>query len=154
MFTAAGCTNVRTYIQSGNVVFDAPAKVASKIAAVIAAEISKTFGFDTTLVMRTAAELAEAASKHPFHKPGIEDTKLAVLFLADEPHPDHVSALDPNRSPCDVYVVRGRDIFSYYPNGAGNSKLTNAYFDSRLKTVSTGRNWRTVQTLHEMASGK
>ena len=153
MFVGAGCSNVRTYIQSGNVVFDAPARVASKIAAVVAAEIEKKFGFKTTLVIRSAEEL-EAASRHPFHAPGVSEDHLAVMFLADLPAPERVAALDPDRSPHDRFIVQGREIFGHYPNGQGQSKLTNAYFDSKLKTVSTGRNWRTVQTLLQMARGK
>ncbi len=153
IFVAAGGTNVRTYIQSGNVVFDAPPKQAAKIGLTVAGEIKKRFGFETTLVLRTATELADAVARHPFRKPGIDDTRIAVMFLADLPTAERVASLDPERSPGDQYVVDGREIFAHLPNGFGKSKLTNAYFDSKLKTVSTGRNWRTVQTLLEMAGG-
>ena len=64
-----------------------------------------------------------------------------------------VAALDPNRSPGDQYLVRGREIYLCCPNGMGKTKLTNDYFESRLGTPSTARNWRTVLTLLEMASG-
>ena len=62
-----------------------------------------------------------------------------------------VKSLDPNRSPGDEYVVKGREIYLWLPNGFGRSKLSNAYFDSKLATVSTARNWRTVLKLTEMA---
>jgi uncharacterized protein (DUF1697 family) len=62
-----------------------------------------------------------------------------------------VAALDPLRSPPDAYAVRGREIYLQCPNGVGSTKLTNAYFDSRLATISTGRNWRTVLKLFELA---
>ena len=62
-----------------------------------------------------------------------------------------MAALDPRRSPSDAFAVRGREIYLQFPNGVANTKLTNAYFDSRLATISTGRNWRTVLKLFELA---
>jgi uncharacterized protein (DUF1697 family) len=75
------------------------------------------------------------------------------MFLADKPSQAHVDTLDPHRSPPDEFIVQGQEIFLRLPNGAGNSKLTNAYFDSKLATISTSRNWRTVNTLLEMMGG-
>jgi uncharacterized protein (DUF1697 family) len=75
------------------------------------------------------------------------------MFLADKPSKAHVDTLDPHRSPPDEFIVQGQEIFLRLPNGAGNSKLTNAYFDSKLATISTSRNWRTVNTLLEMMGG-
>ncbi|HZN92159.1 MAG TPA: hypothetical protein VFB81_05620, partial [Myxococcales bacterium] len=76
---------------------------------------------------------------------------LHVVFLADPPPPAKVAALDPARSPPDEFQVRGREIYLRCPNGFGRTKLSNAYFDSKLGTISTVRNWRTVLTLAEMA---
>ena len=78
---------------------------------------------------------------------------LHVMFLKNEPTPERVNALDPGRSPGDSYLVEGREIFLLLPNGVANSKLTNAYFDSKLAVISTSRNWRTVKTLREMMEG-
>jgi uncharacterized protein (DUF1697 family) len=74
------------------------------------------------------------------------------VFLADVPTSIRASALDPERSPPDEFVVQGREVFLRLPNGVARSQLTNAYFDSKLGTVSTLRNWRTVLTLLELAS--
>ena len=76
-----------------------------------------------------------------------------VSFLRDLPTPDQVASLDPDRSPPDRFVVVGPDIYLHVLTGAADTKLTNAYFDSRLKTVSTARNWRTVNKLLEMMRG-
>jgi uncharacterized protein (DUF1697 family) len=84
--------------------------------------------------------------------PGAEN-HLHVLFLADQPGAAAVASLDPDRSPPDAFVVRGREIYLRCPNGVGTTKLTNAWFDSRLATISTGRNWRTVLKLFELAKG-
>ena len=75
------------------------------------------------------------------------------MFLADLPAASKIETLDPQRSPGDEYIVRGREIYLRLPNGVAGSKLTNAYFDSKLATTSTSRNWRTVTKLLEMMKG-
>ena len=75
----------------------------------------------------------------------------APATAPDQPDAGRVATLDPLRSPPDAFVVRGREIYLQCPNGVGNTKLTNAWFDSKLATISTGRNWRTVTTLFNMA---
>lgn len=65
----------------------------------------------------------------------------------------HVAQLDPGRSPPDEFLVRGREVYLHCPNGLGRSKLTNQYFDAKLATTSTVRNWKTVLKLLELAAG-
>jgi uncharacterized protein (DUF1697 family) len=150
MFERAGCTNVRSYIQSGNVVFIAAEKVAMGLSAVIEKAIRTRFKYDAPVVLRSAAELATVARKNPYLAAGAEPKSLYVAFLASAPPSASVAGLDPKRSPPDEFVVKGRDVYLRLPNGAGKSKLTNAYFDSKLGTTSTIRNWATVQRLLEM----
>lgn len=150
LFEKAGCERVRTYIASGNVVFDAPTKVASKLADVVAAAIEKQFGLRVPVVIRSADEMARVARENPFLK--MEADSLFVMFLAVVPNPKAVAGLDAERSPGDRFQVRGRDIFMTLTTGAADTKLTNAYFDAKLKTVSTSRNWRTVLKLVEMCA--
>jgi uncharacterized protein (DUF1697 family) len=151
IFVAAGCADVRTYIQSGNVVCKAPTKVTKELPTAIATAFLKQWGYRIPIVMRTADELDDVCHNNPFLKAGREPDSLHVAFLADVPEPARVSALDPKRSPPDELVVRGRDIYLRLPNGVARSKLTNAYFDATLRTTSTLRNWRTVLQLLEMA---
>ena len=73
------------------------------------------------------------------------------MFLRDAPTAAQVASLDPARSPGDAFTVRGRDVYLHCPNGFGRTKLTNEYFDRKLATVSTVRNWKTVLTLLAMA---
>ncbi len=84
---------------------------------------------------------------------GAAENKLHVSFLADVPAAANVQQLDPNRSPGDSFILLGREIYFHLPNGMGRTKLTSQYFDSRLKTIGTGRNWRTVQQLYAMMNG-
>ena len=152
MFDDAGCEGVRTYIQSANVLFRADPKVAEEIPTLISASIQRGFGYEIPVVTRRAADLEAVVQANPFVQAGAETDKLHVVFLADPPDTEHVEALDPNRSPPDEFAVRGREIYLHCPNGMARSKLTNAYFDSRLSTVSTMRNWKTVRKLIELAA--
>ena len=147
IFAAAGCTDVRTYIQSGNVVFSAGARVAGRVADVVARGITEKFGYRVPVVMRSAAELRRAAKCNPFLKSGVDEKSLHVAFLAQSPSKALVAALDPERSPGDSFAVRGREVYLHLPNGVARTKLTNAYLDATLGTVSTVRNWRTVLKL-------
>ncbi|MDP1922832.1 MAG: DUF1697 domain-containing protein [Myxococcales bacterium] len=141
LFTKAGAMNVQTYLQSGNVVFDA--KTAPAIVERVRSAIETKFGFDVPMVVRSGDALDGVVASNPF-----DDVEHAhVVFLADAPMPAQVKALDPNRSPGDRFVVRGGDVFLHLPNGVARTKLSNAWFDSQLKTVSTVRNWKTVLAL-------
>ena len=148
LFREAGCEDVRTYIQSGNVLFRAGTTLAEAIPSLISASIESRFGYRVPVVTRTARDLRAIVEANPF----AEADKLLVLFLADAPNPEQVEALDPNRSPGDDFAVVGREVFLHCPNGFARSKLTNSYFDSVLSTTSTGRNWRTVGKLLELAT--
>jgi uncharacterized protein (DUF1697 family) len=149
MFEKAGCTDVKNYIQSGNVVFTASPNVAKSIASVIAKEIEKRFKLTVPVVIRSHGEIRVVVSSNPFLKAGVDVERLHVVFLKDRPSKETAEILDPNRSPGDSFVVHGADIFLSITSAA-KTKLTNAYLDSKLKTVSTGRNWRTVLKLHAM----
>ncbi len=149
--SAAKCRNVRTYIQSGNVVFTAPANVAKGLALSLARNIEARFGFPVPVVLRSHEQLAQVARNNPFLKAGKPEATLHVSFLADEPAAEAIAKLDPNRSPGDEFRVIGSEIYFCFPNGAGNTKLTSSYLDSRLKTVGTTRNWATVLKLVEMS---
>jgi uncharacterized protein (DUF1697 family) len=151
MFVAAGASDVRTLIQSGNVVCRAPNGVAKRLSSAVSAAILEGHGYRVPVIMRTASELAEVVKSNPFLRGGADPGTLHVAFLLDVPTPARVSALDPKRSPPDELTVRGRDIYLRLPGGVAPSKLTNAYFDATLGTTSTVRNWRTVLKLIELA---
>lgn len=126
---------------------------------VIAARIEEELGLHVPVVLRSSGELAAVMERNPFldrRSSGrvSHDRAMHVMFLRDEPLPELVETLDPERSPPDEYAVIGREVYLLCPNGVARSKLTNAWVDRKLRTVSTStsRNWRTVRTLHEMAS--
>jgi uncharacterized protein (DUF1697 family) len=152
---ACGGRDVRTYIQSGNVVFGASAGTDEKtLASKLAKRIAADHGLAIPVVLRTAAELAQVAERNPFLAAGKAIETLYVMFLADTPGKAAIATLDPRRSPPDELAVVGREVYLHLPNGAGRSKLTNAYLDSKLQTVSTARNWRTLLALIEMTRAR
>lgn len=150
IFERACCARVRSYIQSGNIVLEAEPELAVGLEARVSAEIEKRFRLRVPVMLRTARELRAVARKNPLLEAGASVESLHVIFLADDPGKSRAATLDPDRSPPDTFVVRGREIHVSCPNGVGRSKLTNAWFDAKLGTVSTGRNWRTVLKLVEM----
>lgn len=153
LFVDAGASDVRTYIQSGNVIYAASASIAARIPQLVERAIVARCGFEAPVQSRTLDELRAAASTNPLHEDGADPTTLAVMFLARAPTANQIASLEPDRSPGDSFVVRGREIYLSCPNGFARSKLTNAWFDARLATIGTSRNWRTVTKLVELAGG-
>jgi uncharacterized protein (DUF1697 family) len=153
LFTKAGCTDVKAYIQSGNLVFRAKPELAPRLPALIAKAIAGRFGIRVPVVVRAADELRLVTENNPFLRNRADVARLHVGFLADRPSAARVAALDPDRSPPDEFVVRGREVYLHTPNGIARSKLTNQYFDSKLATVCTVRNWKTVLKMRELSGG-
>ena len=150
LFDGAGCTNAQSYIQSGNIVFRASPAVAARIPAVIAKAVTERFGFEAPVLVRSDEDLARVAKENPFLGAGADEALLHVAFLAESPGAAQVAALDAGRSPPDEFTVRGREIYLRCPNGMARTRLTNQYFDAKLSTTSTMRNWRTVLKLLDM----
>ena len=151
IFEAAGCSEVKTYIQSGNVVFRAAPAAAVKLPALLTKAIEKELGLRIPLVLRTGQELEQVARRNPFLAQGVSEDLVQVMFLADAPSATAAGSLDPTRSPPNEFRLIGREIYLHCPNGMARTKLSNAWFDSKLKTVSTSRNWRTVLKLLELS---
>ncbi len=149
VFSAVGCTGVKTYIQSGNVVFEAAPNLIERVPELVARAIGQRFDIATALIVRSSNELQQVATSNPFDTSG-DPRFLQVAFLDDIPGAEAVAGLDPERSPQDVFAVRGRNVYLHYPNGTARSKLTNEHLTRQLQTASTMRNWRTVLALLEM----
>ena len=150
IFSAAGYSAVQTYIQSGNVVFEAEQDLAGRTPEIVTESIRRRFGYETVVVVRSREELRQVAASNPFDTSG-DPRFLQVAFLGDTPDAEAVSRLDPQRSPPDAFAVRGRHVYLHYPAGVARSKLTNEYLAAQLQPASTMRNWRTVLRLLELA---
>ncbi len=152
-FLDAGCSDAQSYIQSGNVIFRAPPSLVARVPTRVVSAITKRFGIEARIVVRSASELPRVVEDNPYLHTRTDVASFHVAFLAEAPSAERVAALDPDRSPPDQFAVRGREIYLALPHGTARSKLTNQYFDSKLGTTSTLRNWRTVLKLRELTGG-
>lgn len=152
VYGSLGLTAVQTYVQSGNVVFRTKDRNLIKLAQQLEDGIEEEFGFRPAVVLRTTAELRQVIVANPFAKrEGIEPNKLLVTFLAVEPSPAGCQELAKIKADAEELHLVGREIYIYFPNGMGRSKLPWARIDQAVKTSGTGRNWNTVTKLLEMA---
>ena len=129
--------------------FDAVPDLVERVPELVTQAINQRFGFSTEVIVRSSKELRQVATSNPFDTSG-DPRFLSVAFLENTPSAEAVSQIDPERSPQDVFAVRGRNVYLHYPNGVARSKLTNEYLATQLQTASTMRNWRTVLALLEM----
>ena len=138
-FAAMGCSDVRTYVQSGNVVFATAPDTHGALTRKIEEGIRRDFGFSVVVILRTAKELQKIVKTNPFlSEEGIEPAKLHVTFLARPPIKTTLRLI-------------GREIYLYCPDGYGRTKLSTSAFEKRLSVGATTRNWRTTTVLGEMA---
>jgi uncharacterized protein (DUF1697 family) len=152
LFAALGAADVTTYVQSGNVVFTSNERDASKLSRAISARIRRDMGHDVTVLLRTKAELAKVVAANPFAKRSADPKTLHVTFLADKPDRERVQNIPALMSGDDEFTISGREVFLRCPNGYGRTKLNNTFFEKKLDVAATTRNWKTVQTLLELAS--
>jgi len=150
IFTAAGCKDVKTYIQSGNVVFRAAPAVVKTLTKKISAAIEKQHGLRIPVVLFSFQELAAAVKQNPFATKASDEKVLHMYFLGEEPAKEKIAGLDTNRSLGDSFHAKGRSIYLHLPQGMARTKLTNVYFDKQLGTICTARNWTTTLKLLAM----
>jgi len=152
LLESLGFQQVRTYIQSGNVVFKAGRGSSLQISKKIEERIAEEFGIRVPVVTRTSAEMGSVIDGNPFLKTeGIDLTKLHVTFLSKAPDPAALKRLEPLAVEPDQFRWCGREIYLYCPNGYGNTKLSNNAIEKMLSATATTRNWNTVNKLYEMS---
>lgn len=151
-----GFSNVETYIQSGNVIFELDQKLSNvDLEERIQKGIAETFGFDVPIIVRTADDWSESIANNPFWKEKDADIeKLHLTMLKEEPSYELVKKIKELRFLPDRFEILGKDVFVSCENGYGRSKITNEFFEKRLKIPATTRNWKTVIKLHEMINSQ
>jgi uncharacterized protein (DUF1697 family) len=147
-----GCEQVKTFIQSGNVVFKAAKGDPGTLSAKLEKKILAEFGFPVAVVTRTAAELGKIIEGNPFAKESrAEPAKVHVAFLSQAPTAEEVKALKAKTSENEQARCSGREVYLYYRDGMGQAKMTGAVIERVLGVKATARNWNTVTKLYEMA---
>ncbi|MGI8664437.1 MAG: DUF1697 domain-containing protein [Jatrophihabitans sp.] len=150
LLTNLGASTVRTYLQSGNAVFDHPAKGPGRLAAKIEQALADA-GVPAKVLLRTPDELAAVLAGSPYLDTESDLTKLHVSFLATAPAADRASDLQVPPGESGTFTLRGKEVHLHCPDGYGRTKLNNTFIEKRLATVATTRNWKTVTALHELA---
>jgi uncharacterized protein (DUF1697 family) len=154
VYASMGLKDVRTLLASGNVVFRSGLSDRSGLVTRIMQEIERQLELRVHVVLRTRAELARIVERAPLLSARADANKLHVMFLASVPAAAAQAALLKWHKAAalpEMLELRGPEIYLYYPNGVGRSKLTNAIIENKLDTAGTARNWSTLLKLLETA---
>lgn len=147
-FERLGCTNVRTYLQSGNVVFDARISDQEKLSAKITAAIAQDFGHQVAVGVVTAPALARIVKSNPLQPISDDDITLYhATFLLQPVSPKQFATIKLPAATGEQARLLGSVIYLYCPHGYGKTKLNNNFFEKALGVAATTRNWRTVLAL-------
>ncbi|MBK6967466.1 MAG: DUF1697 domain-containing protein [Bacteroidales bacterium] len=147
----SGVSNVRTYIQSGNVVFESGTDIPFIVEKLIQDKIRERFGLEVPVQVLKRSELVYVSNHNPFiNDRALPVDKLHLTFLNAIPDPALVSKAGAGSFLPDEFIVSGNAVFVYCPDGYGRTKLTNTFFEKKLKVSATTRNWATVKKLCEM----
>ena len=144
---AAGFDEVRTYLQSGNIVVSSSAKPADRVRRVI----SKEFGLDIAVVTRTRAELAKVVTHNPLAKVARNPKRYQVSFCDKKPSRAVVRLIEETAAQGERVAVHGREIYAWHPDTIARSKLWTLLAGPKLGVTATARNWTTVEKLLELA---
>ncbi|MDQ3750797.1 MAG: DUF1697 domain-containing protein [Acidobacteriota bacterium] len=149
VFAALGFANVKTYINSGNVIFETSETDDNALAAEIEQAIQAEFSLNIKVMVRTISEIKGIIKNNPFDGQFTNDKDLHVLFLDEELPKDKRQLLLSNNNENEQFAVRNREIFCLLRVGVLDSLLGKDYIGKKLKTPATARNWRTVNKIAE-----
>jgi uncharacterized protein (DUF1697 family) len=144
-----GCSDVKTYLQTGNAVVSSSDEGESLVRKLEPA-LEERAGFAVPVIVRTAAELTQIADTSPFDTTG-DPTQLVVSFAQKLPE-DPLGKLDPEAFGSERFVLLGRDLYLWLPRGQGQSRLAASVARTPFGKVATARNWRTVTALVELSA--
>ena len=145
LYEDLGFTDVKTYIQSGNVVFNSTKKVSnSLLVKQIEIKINEIYGFQVPVIIRTVDELSKIIASNPFKNETSDN--LYITFLSNLPNSNHLENLTELNYLLDEFIVIEKEIYLNV-SSYGTTKLSNSFFENKLKVTATTRNWNTVNKL-------
>ena len=136
--------SVKTLLQSGNLLFSAPDERIDEVRQRLGAGIEAEFGFRPAVIMRSRAEIERVIETMPFGGNEVDGSRLLTVFLSSAPTDAQIGQLESARFPDVSYAIIGQEMHILYGNGMGSSKFVPAYYERKLGTVGTARNWNTV----------
>lgn len=149
VFSGLGYENVKTYIQSGNVIFETAENDRAKIVNAIETAIETEF-FKTSVMVRSNAEIRDAFENNPFAGEAFEDKLFHLIFLSEELSDEKAALLLANNCDAEKFAVRRREVYCFLREGFSASLLGKKYIDNKLKIPATARNWRTIKKILEL----
>jgi uncharacterized protein (DUF1697 family) len=150
IFKILGASNVKTYIQSGNIVFQVAAQDISGFSTRLGSEIKERHGLDPQILMIEPSELETVMKNNPFPEAESEPSSLHLGFLAFSPENPDLQKLESLKKSSERFCLIDRIFYLHAPEGVGRSKLA-ANSEKLLGVPMTDRNWNTVRKLKEMA---
>ncbi len=149
-FTALGFKNIKSYINSGNLIFDTAKTDDGKLAAKIHDAIQRDFGFDISVMVRSMAEIEEIVAWNPFDGQFESHKDVHVFFLNEKLTGDQEALLLAQGNENEVFAIMGRHVACLLKIHITDSAVGKGFIDKKLKVAATGRNWRTVTKIVEM----
>ena len=150
LLSSAGFEDVRTYLQSGNVVLSAKGS-SEQVARECERQIADHFGLDIPAVVRTRAELAKVVARNPLARVAVDPKRYQVSFLTGKLGAGVLRKLEAAAVPSEQFVVAGREVYAWHPEGIGRSRLWTLLAGRGLGVTATARNWTTVTSLLALA---
>ena len=150
LLESMGLSNVKTYIQSGNAVFQVHPTKAAGLCEKIKTRIQRDHGFAPEVILLRLAELKRAIAANPYPGADSDPKALHLTFLASTAGPPDWAALECLRKESEQYALKGRVLYFYAPEGVGKSKLFSR-LEQLLGVPVTARNWRTACKILELA---
>jgi uncharacterized protein (DUF1697 family) len=148
-----GGSDVRTYINSGNVVFQHEESDASKLETRLEAALRNHVGMDVATIVRTAAEMRQIVEDNPFPEAADEPKTVHVLFLRNAPAVEDIDTVDEMETGPDRLAIHRREVYFFLPKLMSGATIDIAKVGKMLRVDGTSRNWNTVTKLLEMANG-
>ncbi len=145
-----GSRNVKTYIQSGNAVFESQETDASLLSNRISAAIEESHGFEPRVLLLELSEIEKAVEANPFPEAESEPKTLHLCFLASAPENPDLRSLEDLKSGSERFALADSVFYLHAPDGIGRSRLA-ANAEKLVGVPMTARNWRTVCKVMEMA---
>lgn len=144
---------VRTYIQSGNVIFRVENSKSKDLGRNISNHIQKEFGYEVPVIVLDAEELQDIVRKNPFATDMvIKPSQLHVTFLSSKPEHTDIEIIQRKKSAGEEFSIIEKAVYLNCPDGYGKTRLTNAFFENTLQVRATTRNWKTTLKLLEIAA--
>jgi len=155
LYKRLGFKYIKTYVQSGNVIFKADEAVSEKeTAQKIEAEIFRKYGYTVPVMIRSIEEIKSLLKTNPYlATPDFDPSKMAVIFLHEVVTDLQNEKMRNVNYPPDKFQITGREIFIYCPDGFGRTRLYTNFFENKMKVTGTARNWKTIKTILSLAEG-